>query len=64
MVSMGISTVIFSILIGRIQISQEQYPLLMKSIIVAFILFAVLCFIGIFASMARGKKKKGEISCG
>jgi EmrB/QacA subfamily drug resistance transporter len=64
MVSMGISTVIFSILIGRIQISQEEYPLLMKSIIVAFILFTALCFIGIFASMARGKKKKGEISCG
>jgi len=56
MVSMGISTVIFSILIGRIQITQEQYPLLMKSIVAAFIIFTAFCFIGIFASMARGKR--------
>jgi EmrB/QacA subfamily drug resistance transporter len=56
MVSMAVSTVIFSIFIGRIQIAPEQYPLLMKSIIIAFIIFTVLCFIGCFASMARGKR--------
>jgi EmrB/QacA subfamily drug resistance transporter len=56
MVSMGISTVIFSILIGRVQITQGQYPSLMRSVVVAFIIFTALCLIGIFASMARGKK--------
>jgi EmrB/QacA subfamily drug resistance transporter len=63
MVSMGISTVIFSILIGRVQITQEQYPSLMKSIVVAFIIFTALCLIGIFASMARGKRIDGEPGC-
>jgi len=56
MVSMGISTLIFSVLIGRVEISNRQYPALMKSIVVAFIIFSVLCFIGCFASMARGRR--------
>jgi MFS family permease len=64
MISMGISTVIFSVLIGRVQITPEHYPSLMRSIVVAFIIFTALCFIGIFASMARGKRKNVEISCG
>jgi EmrB/QacA subfamily drug resistance transporter len=55
MFSMGVVTVLFSIFIGRIQITQEQYPLLIKSITVAFIVFSLLCFAGIFMSMARGK---------
>jgi MFS family permease len=55
MISMGIATVLFSIFIGRIQITPEQYPLLTKSIMVAFMIFTLLCFGGIFASIARGK---------
>jgi len=55
MVSMGISTVIFSIFIGRTQIGVEQYPQLIKSISVAFIIFTLFCLGGIFASMASGK---------
>jgi MFS family permease len=56
MISMGI--------IGRVQITPEYYPSLMRSIVVAFIIFTALCFVGIFASMARGKRKNVEISCG
>jgi len=52
---MGISTVIFSIFIGRTQIGVEQYPQLIKSISVAFIIFTLFCLGGIFASMASGK---------
>lgn len=55
MLSMGISTVLFSIIIGRVQITPQQYPLLMKSITIAFIIFTLLCFIGVFASLVRGK---------
>ena len=55
MISMGIATVLFSIFIGRVQITAEQYPLLLKSIMVAFIIFTILCFGGIFASIVRGK---------
>lgn len=59
MISMGIATVLFSIFIGRIQITPEHYPLLMKSIMVAFIIFTLLCFGGIFSSIVRGKLRRG-----
>jgi len=63
MISMGIATVLFSVFIGRIQITAEQYPLLLKSIMVAFIIFTLLCFGGIFASIVRGKLRadQGEV---
>jgi EmrB/QacA subfamily drug resistance transporter len=53
--SMGISTLIFTIYIGNVQITQEYYPFFLESIKVAFTIFSFLCFIGIFASLARGK---------
>ncbi|MCP8308099.1 MAG: MFS transporter [archaeon] len=53
--SMGIATLIFAIYIGRVQITPECYPLFLKSVEVAFIIFAALCFVGIFASLVRGK---------
>ncbi len=55
MLSMGIATLIFALLIGRVQISVETYPAFLKSVKTAFSVFAVLCFGGIFASLVRGK---------
>jgi len=53
--SMGIAMLMFTLYIGRVQITPEYYPLFQQSIKTAFIIFAVLCFGGIFASLARGK---------
>ncbi len=53
--SMGLTMLIFSLYIGRVQITPESYPLFLKSAQTAFAIFAVLCFGGIFASLARGK---------
>jgi len=55
MLSMAIVMVIFAILMGEVSITPKYYPLLLKSIKVAFILFGVLCVLGIFASLARGE---------
>ncbi len=55
MFSMGVVMIIFSILIGRVQILPNYYPQFLKSLRVAFLLFSILCFLGIFASLARGK---------
>ncbi len=55
MFSMGIVTIVFSLYIGRVQITAEQYPLFLVSIKIAFIIFAGLCCAGVFASLARGK---------
>jgi len=53
--SMGIAMLMFTLYIGRVQITPEYYPLFQQSMKTAFIIFAVLCFGGIFASLARGK---------
>jgi len=55
MLSMGIAMLIFAIFIGRVEISPEYYPVFVKSLKIAFVIFATLCFGGIFASLARGK---------
>jgi len=57
MFSMGIAMLLFAIYIGRVEITPEYYPLFLKSMSVAFIIFAILCFGGIFASLARGKTR-------
>jgi EmrB/QacA subfamily drug resistance transporter len=53
--SMGIAMLMFTLYIGRVQITPEYYPFFQQSMKTAFIIFAVLCFGGIFASLARGK---------
>jgi len=55
MLSMGIAMLTFAVYIGKVQITPQYYPLFLTSIKTAFIIFAVLCFGGIFASLARGK---------
>ncbi|KAF5425560.1 MAG: MFS family permease/MFS family permease [Candidatus Methanomarinus sp.] len=55
MLSMGIAMLLFALFIGRAQITPEYYSPFVESIKAAFMIFSVLCFIGIFASMARGK---------
>jgi EmrB/QacA subfamily drug resistance transporter len=55
MVSMGIVIVVFGIYIGKVQITPEYYLLFLRSAKLAFIIFAALCFLGIFGSLARGK---------
>jgi EmrB/QacA subfamily drug resistance transporter len=55
MFSMGIVIVIFSVLIGKVEISSQTSELFLSSAKIAFGLFSVLCFFGIFASAARGR---------
>jgi EmrB/QacA subfamily drug resistance transporter len=55
MLSMGIAMLLFSVFIGRVQITPEFYDLFLDSVNVAFIVFACFCFLGVFASLARGR---------
>ncbi|MEO0092380.1 MAG: MFS transporter [candidate division WOR-3 bacterium] len=55
MFSMGIVMLLFAVIIGRVQITAQYYLPLLKSIKITFMIFAILCFGGIFASLARGK---------
>ena len=53
--SMGVAMLMFALYIGRVQITPEYYPLFQESMQTSFIIFAILSFGGIFASLARGK---------
>jgi EmrB/QacA subfamily drug resistance transporter len=59
MLSMGIATSVFSLHIGRVQITPEYYPAFLESMKIALTIFAVLCIPGIFASISRGKLRRG-----
>lgn len=53
--SMGITTMIISVIIGKQAITPEVSDGLMKVIHITFFIFAVICAVGVYASMARGK---------
>ncbi|MCX9026425.1 MAG: MFS transporter [Candidatus Methanoperedens sp.] len=54
-ISMGIATIILAMYLGKIKITPEYYSLFLRSVNTAFIIFAALCFIGLFVSLSRGK---------
>ncbi len=58
MFSMGIVIIIFSVFIGSEKISAANQDAFLTSLQTAFVLFSILCFLGIFASLARGKVHK------
>ena len=55
MTSMAIATMVIHIFIGTAKINPSNIPAFVSSVKVIFLIFAVLCGIGVFASLARGK---------
>ena len=55
MLSMGIAMILFSLIIGRIKITTEQSSLFLQAMKISFIIFSILCFLGIYTSLIRGK---------
>ncbi len=54
--SMAVAMLMFTLYnIADVQITPEYYSLFQQSMKTSFIIFAILCFGGIFASLARGK---------
>ncbi|GAB4256400.1 MAG: MFS transporter [Thermoleophilia bacterium] len=61
MFSMGIAMLVFALAMGTVQITPAVYSSFLTSVRTAFGIFAVLCFAGIFASLARGTlRQPGE----
>lgn len=58
MFSIGIASLVFAVLIGKVQITPQYYPAFVTSIRAAFGIFAALCFGGIWASLSRGKLRE------
>jgi len=57
MLSMGIAMLVFALYVGRVRIGAANPASFLYSLKVAFAIFAILCFFGIFASLARGRLK-------
>jgi len=55
MFSMGIAMLLLALFVGRVQITPANYVGLLPAMRVAFVVFALLCLGGVFASLARGK---------
>ena len=53
--SMGVAMMMFAMYMGSVRINLDNYPAFQESMRASFIIFAILCFGGIFASLARGK---------
>jgi len=56
--SIGIVMILFSVYIGKAQITPEYYPAFLTSVKVSFVIFTALCFGGIFAQLAGRKAKR------
>lgn len=61
MLSMAITMVIISLFLGKEEISPSNYDLFLKSVYVAFLIFTILCVIGIFFSLSRGSVRNKTV---
>jgi EmrB/QacA subfamily drug resistance transporter len=60
MLSMGIAMTLFAVYIGQVEIGPANYPGLLTAIQTGFIIMTVLCAIGIYPSLARGRMRENE----
>lgn len=54
MLSMGIAMMIIAVMVGKVDITPDVSDELMSAMSIGFVIFSVMCFIGIFFSMVRG----------
>jgi len=58
--SLGIATMFIAVYVGSAEMSSELAPEFMKAFQPGFITFSILCFMGVFASLTRGKLRSGD----
>jgi MFS family permease len=58
--SLGIATMLIAVYVGSTEMSSELAPEFMDAFQPGFIIFSILCFVGIFASLARGRLRPGS----
>jgi EmrB/QacA subfamily drug resistance transporter len=57
MFSMALVMILFAMIIGRVQIRPENYSSFLKCVKITFVISALLCSGGVFASLARGRRR-------
>jgi hypothetical protein len=63
MISLGIVTLVFALLIGREPITPERHGAFLASVRSVLLIFCGLCLCGVYFSFSRGKlrKRKTEV---
>jgi EmrB/QacA subfamily drug resistance transporter len=56
--NMGVVMLLFALNMGNVQVTPEHHGAFLQSIKTAFIISAVICCIGILASLVKGKQRK------
>ncbi len=64
MLSMGVATVLLTLMMGNVQITPERYDGFLACLRTGFPLFAGLCLVGIGASLSRGTTNPGGVTNG
>jgi EmrB/QacA subfamily drug resistance transporter len=54
MLSMGVAVLVLALFVGRVQVTPDMSGLFLGAMHTAFLIFAALCVVGVFASLARG----------
>jgi EmrB/QacA subfamily drug resistance transporter len=62
MLSMGVATLLLAVFVGRVKVTASLHPQFLDALRAAFLLFTILCIGGIFASLARGSVRGGDVS--
>lgn len=60
LLSMGVVLLIFAMYLGNVQITFQYYPTFLKSLNAAFLVYAAVCFVMIFALISMGKTKPNK----
>jgi len=60
--SMSFVMMVFSLYLGKVEITPQYYPEFLASVKVAFVIFSALCILGILASLARGKLRTEDMN--
>jgi EmrB/QacA subfamily drug resistance transporter len=62
MLSMGVAVMLLALLMGNVPIVPEHFEAFLSCVRTAFPLFAGLCLVGVFASLARGKRQPAAVA--
>jgi hypothetical protein len=54
MLSLGLAALVLALYVGDVEVTPEYFPAFLSGFRFDFILFAGMCLVGIFASLARG----------
>lgn len=56
-ISMGLATLVIALLVGRAEVQPSDYPGLLRSVRVSFLIFTVLCVFGVAASLVGPRRE-------